>query len=79
MVAHRTAEIVDEYRMPTPLVLFPMWGGPNNDILFVTTGSMPIHFETNRYSARRRDQTSGSILQIEGLGATGVPAYRPAL
>lgn len=65
--------------MPTPLVLFPIFGGPDNDMMFVTTGALPMNFKNNRVLARRTDIPSGHILQIEGLGATGIPALRPAL
>lgn len=71
--------MIDQIDLPTPLVLAPIFGGPNKDILFVATGTQPIDFDDNQFGEQRQDAESGDLFMVEGLGVEGVPSYRPVV
>lgn len=78
-IVHSAGEIVDSIPLPTPLILAPIFGGENNSVLYVSSGTVPIDFTDNEFEPQRHDPDSGVLFQIEGLGVQGVPAYRLVL
>lgn len=62
-----------EVKNPTGLA----FGGQNYDILYVTTTKTNIDLYTKEESDPE-DSPAGQLFIIAGLGATGVPTYRPA-
>lgn len=71
--------VVEEIILPTPLITSPQFGGPNHDILFVTSAVLPFDFVTNFYDEPITDAPAGDLFIIRGLGTEGVPSYRPYL
>lgn len=57
----RTGQLVDKYEIPAKQVTSVAFGGPNLDILFVTTAARGVG----------HPDTAGHLYQITGLNATG--------
>ncbi|KAL0830271.1 hypothetical protein ABMA28_002474 [Loxostege sticticalis] len=61
----RSGKLLRKVPIPAPQVTSVTFGGPNLDVLFVTTGSLNIHGE--------QKPPSGSIFTVTGLGVKGTP------
>lgn len=62
----RTGSLLQELPMPVEQVTSVAFGGPNLDILFVTTAKMPIGGE--------QKPPRGSTFIVTGLGVKGQPS-----
>lgn len=72
--------VIDHVHLPTPYITTPTFGGPNNDILFVTSGTLPVHCATNRVGRPLTRSPAGDLFMIRGWSKSkGVPSYRPYL
>lgn len=72
----RAGRIVETVNLPTPYVAAPTFGGPNLDILFVTTANLPVNFFTGQIGDPIRQPPAGNLFMIRGLCKRGVPSYR---
>lgn len=66
----KTRKVLEAVTLPYQEVTSLAFGGPNLDILYVTTGSIEDH---------KNDEHAGLLYQITGLGVQGVPAVRANL
>lgn len=58
--------------MPTPLILSPVFGGPNLDEIFVTSASLSLNLNNGQPKPdQTTDSNAGSIFRIVGLGSKG--------
>lgn len=69
--------VVEEIELPTPYINAPQFGGPNNDILFVPSATLPFDVVTSETGDPITDAPAGDLFIIRGLGTTGVPSFRP--
>lgn len=68
-------EIVDKIEIPTRYITAPAFGGPNLDILFVTTASLPMDFRTG-VAGKPLPPPAGYVFQVP-MNVTGIPTYLP--
>lgn len=68
--------IVQTVSLPTPFVAAPTFGGPDLDILFVTTANLPVDFFTGQTGAPIRQPPAGNLFMIRGLCDKGAQSYR---
>lgn len=57
-------------RLPARDVTSAMWGGPNLDILYVTTSRVSLTPEE-----RKKYPLAGSVFAIKNLNAKGLPVF----
>lgn len=69
--------VIDSIELPTPYITKPTFGGPDNDILLVTSANLPIDFLTSERSEPLRTKPAGNLFIIRGLQTQGVPSHRP--
>lgn len=62
----RTSHLLQIVAIPAEAVTSVMWGGPNMDILFVTTSRFSLTQEQ-----RLRQPLAGSVFALVGLGTSG--------
>lgn len=61
---YRTGEIVKNIKLPVPHVTSAAFGGPNFDVLFITSASS---------SEMDPPDDAGRVFKVTGLGAKGLP------
>lgn len=71
-----TGAILKRILLPVIYTESLTFGGPNLDILFVTTNSVQIIVETGGISGAVLLPHYGSLYQITGLGVRGRPAQK---
>lgn len=64
--------------VPTQLIVNVAFGGPDLNVLFVTTASFPLNANTGLPELRQLSPEAGSLFMIEGIGATGYEGYKLA-
>lgn len=69
--------VVDTIELPTPYINSPTFGGPNYDVLFVTSANLPVDFITSETFEPLRTPPAGNLFKIRGLQTKGVRSYRP--
>lgn len=53
------------------------FGGPNLDILFVTTASIPVSAEAiGLRPTDKQEELAGQLFKVTGLGAKGFPGVK---
>lgn len=70
-------KIVEKIRLPTKYITGVSFGGPNSNILFVTTANLPMNFLTGDIGGAL-PAPAGSLFQIP-LKVKGVRTYLPRL
>lgn len=65
---------MERIKIPAEPVASVAFGGPNLDILFVSTDQMPFNTTTGGISERNISPLSGSIFMVKGLNTKGYPA-----
>lgn len=73
---NRTSQIVERIKIPAEAVAAVTFGGPNLDILFVSTDLFPFNTTTGSLSLRPISPLNGSIFMIKGYGAQGYPGRK---
>jgi len=63
----RTKKLLGKIELPAKYITSVCWGGPNLDVLYVTSA--------NRGAATNEDQKPGSLFQVTGTGCKGYPAF----
>lgn len=66
----KTGQLLNRYPIPAECVTSVMWGGPNLDILFVTTSRLRLSEDQIK-----AQPGAGSVFALEGLGTKGFPVY----
>ncbi|XP_031638621.1 regucalcin-like [Contarinia nasturtii] len=72
----RTSKLVERIKIPAEAVASVTFGGPNLDILFVSTDDRPFNITTGGISTRDISPLSGSIFMVKGLGSKGYPGRK---
>ena len=67
-----TGKIVDRVDLPTRAVTCPTFGGPGNDVLFVTTAE-------GKPKSPDPSNPAGTTYRVDGLGVRGLPRNRSRL
>lgn len=62
--------------MPTEMITDCAFGGPTLDILFVTSGSIPLNVTTGGINDTPLTPSGGSLFMVHGLNATGLPGRK---
>lgn len=53
------------------------FGGPNLDILFVTTASIPVTADAiGLHPSDKKEELAGKLFKVTGLGAKGFPGVK---
>lgn len=66
-----------EIPIPAKQVTSVTFGGPNLDILFVTTASMPVSADAiGLHPNDKHDKLAGHLFKVTGLGAKGFPGVK---
>lgn len=68
--------MVERIEIPAEAVAAVTFGGPNLDILFVSTDVHPFNTTTGGISTRELSPLSGSIFMVKGLGSRGYPGRK---
>lgn len=71
----RTKKVVRTIQLPAEIVTGVAFGGPNLDILFVTTASKAFALDSGRIVSNF-SPASGTVYMIRGLGARGFPGRK---
>lgn len=69
----RTSKLLEIIKMPTEITVNDVFGGPDLDVLFVTSASLPFDLNNGVTALRTRTPEAGSLFIVEGIGAKGVP------
>lgn len=70
-------KIIDRIPVPVRYVTAPVFGGPNLDILFVTSAGLEVDFRTG-HVGNQIAPPAGHLFQIQ-MNVQGIPAYLPRL
>lgn len=74
---YRKGETVQEIQIPARKVTSVAFGGPNLDILYVTTASAPVNAEAiGLHSDDKQTNLDGRLFKVTGLDAKGFPGVR---
>lgn len=65
-----TGELLLVIKMPAENITSTMWGGPNLDILYVTSSRVSLSDED-----RKKQPQAGSVFSISNLGTKGLPVF----
>lgn len=57
--------------MPTEIIVNLVFGGPNLDVLFVTSAALPVGIHSGLPTDRTLTPEAGSLFMIEGLKSSG--------
>lgn len=77
MNAFRKGKIVLEIPIPTEKVTSVAFGGPNLDILYVTTASIPVNAtDIGLTSDSAQSEFAGRLFKVTGLGSKGFPGVK---
>ncbi|CAH0556158.1 unnamed protein product [Brassicogethes aeneus] len=66
-----SGEILERIAIPAECITSVAWGGPNLDVLFVTTSKFSLTDEE-----KSKQPAAGSLFAVTNLGAKGYPMYR---
>lgn len=73
----RQGKILLEIPIPARKVTSVAFGGPNLDILFVTTASIPVSAEAiGLHPSDKKEELAGKLFTVTGLGAKGFPGVK---
>lgn len=76
-ILHRKGKIVLEIPIPARQVTSVAFGGPNLDILYVTTASAPINAAEIGLSAdEKQSELAGHLFAVTALGTKGFPGVK---
>lgn len=76
-IVTRQGKILLEIPIPAKQVTSVAFGGPNLDILYVTTASMPASAEAIGLKPTDKcDELAGHLFKVTGLGAKGFPGVK---
>lgn len=67
----RTHKLLKVIEMPTQLVVNLAFGGPNLDVLFVTSAKGTLGIYSGKSTNQTLTDVAGSLFMIEGLNARG--------
>lgn len=67
----RTSELLDIIEIPTEIVVNMVLGGPNLDVLFVTTASAGFGIYTGLPTNQTLTEVGGSLFKITGVTSPG--------
>lgn len=76
MDAYSNSTLLSKIEMPTQMITDCTFGGPNLDILFVTTGSIPLNVTSGGTTDMQITPSGGKLLTIKGLNAKGLPGRK---
>lgn len=66
-----------EIPIPARKVTSVAFGGPNLDILFVTTASIPVSAEAiGLHTSDKHEELAGRLFKVTGLGVKGYPGVK---
>lgn len=66
----RSGKKLGQIKLPTPIPTSVCFGGPNLDILYVTTAKVTLSEEQIQ-----KDPTAGHLYQVTNTGSRGLPAF----
>lgn len=66
----RSGHLLEFVAVPAKAVTSVMWGGPDLDVLFVTTSRFRLNKEQ-----RKRQPAAGSVFALTGLGTAGLQVF----
>lgn len=66
----RTSKKLGQIDLPTPNPTSVAFGGPNLDVLYVTTATYGLSEDDIK-----KDPTAGHLYQVTNIGARGLPAF----
>lgn len=64
--------------MPTEIIVNLVFGGPNLDVLFVTSAALPVGIHSGLSTDRKLTPEAGSLFMIEGLNSRGFDGRKMA-
>lgn len=66
-----------EIPIPAKEVTSVAFGGPNLDVLFVTTASIPVSAEAiGLFTKDKHEELAGRLFKVTGLGVRGFPGVK---
>ncbi|XP_031632537.1 uncharacterized protein LOC116346549 [Contarinia nasturtii] len=78
-INRKSKKIVDKIKLPSPYLTAPVFGGPYNNILFVTSSTVSNDILTGLPEFRNTTSPNGHLFKIIGLNDSSPPLYKPDL